>query len=92
MERHRSWFGVRFGFLLYDLTSTFFEGQAVENASAARAFSEDSRSDCLQVCIRPVVTQEDFLRAYEVLLTNRADIVTVEGMIEIMVGKCSQAE
>ncbi|MFA6960119.1 MAG: hypothetical protein WC205_05140 [Opitutaceae bacterium] len=28
MERYRQWFGVRFEFLLYDVTSTYFEGEA----------------------------------------------------------------
>ena len=36
MERYRSWFGVQFEFLLYDVTSTFFEGKAEANEKAAR--------------------------------------------------------
>lgn len=51
MERYRSWFGVQFEFLLYDVTSTFFEGQAEKNEKAARGYSRDSRPDCKQVCI-----------------------------------------
>jgi len=59
MERYRSWFGVRFEFLLYDVTSTFFEGQAMRNKKAARGYSRDKRPDCKQVCIGLVVTPED---------------------------------
>lgn len=51
LERYQSWFGVRFEFLLYDVTSTFFEGQAAANEQAAYGFSRDQRSDCKQVCI-----------------------------------------
>src|SRR5262249_52487210 len=58
MERYRDWFGVRMEFLLYDVTSTFFEGQAQANPQAARGYSRDSRSDCKQVCIGLVCTPE----------------------------------
>ena len=51
MERYRDWFGVAFEFLLYDVTSTFFEGKAEGNEKAARGYSRDQRSDCKQVCI-----------------------------------------
>ena len=51
LEKYESWFGVQFEFLLYDGTSTFFEGQAADNEKAARGYSRDSRSDCQQVCI-----------------------------------------
>jgi hypothetical protein len=49
MERYRQWFGVRFEFLLYDVTSTFFDGQAEDNEQAQRGYSRDQRSDCKQV-------------------------------------------
>jgi hypothetical protein len=35
LERYRDWFGVGFEFLLYDVTSTYFEGLALRNAKAA---------------------------------------------------------
>jgi hypothetical protein len=50
-ERYQSWFGTRLEFLLYDVTSTYFEGQAEHNEQAARGYSRDSRPDCKQVCI-----------------------------------------
>ncbi|MBM3891792.1 MAG: hypothetical protein FJ388_21970 [Verrucomicrobia bacterium] len=58
LERCQSWFGVRFEFLLYDVTSTYFEGLAEKNAKAARGYSRDHRPDCKQVCIGLVVTPE----------------------------------
>jgi transposase len=92
MERYRSWFGVRFEFLLYDVTSTFFEGQALGNEKAARGYSRDSRPDCKQVCIGLVVTPEGLPMAYEVFAGNRADVTTVEDIVEMMEEKYGQAE
>jgi transposase len=92
MERYRSWFGVRFEFLLYDVTSTFFEGQAMRNNKAARGYSRDKRPDCKQVCIGLVVTPEGLPLAYEVFVGNRADVTTVEEIVEAMEKKYGVAE
>jgi len=92
MERYRSWFGVRFEFLLYDVTSTFFEGQALRNQKAARGYSRDNRPDCKQVCIGLVVSPEGLPLAYEVFAGNRADVTTVEDIVEVMESKYGQAE
>ena len=91
-ERYRTWFGVRFEFLLYDVTSTFFEGQALCNRKAARGYSRDQRPDCKQVCIGLVVTPEGLPLAYEVFAGNRADVTTVEEIVEQMESKYGQAE
>ena len=52
-ERYRSLFGSRFEFLLYDVTSTYFEGQAERNPQAQRGYSRDRRSDCKAGVHRP---------------------------------------
>jgi transposase len=36
---------------LYDLTSTYFEGQAQGNPQAKRGYSRDKRPDCKQVVV-----------------------------------------
>ena len=77
-------FGVTYDLLLYDITSTFFEGQAKANAQAKRGYSRDSRPDCVQVCIALVVTPEGLPLAYEVFDGNRADVGTVEEIVEAM--------
>ena len=61
-ERYRSMFGSRFEFLLYDITSTYFEGQCQRNPQAQRGYSRDKRLDCKQVCIGLVVTPEGLCR------------------------------
>jgi transposase len=92
LERYRDWFGVGFEFLLYDVTSTFFEGQALGNAKAARGYSRDSRPDCKQVCIGLVVSPEGLPLAYEVFAGNRADVTTVEEIVRVMEGKYGKAQ
>ena len=83
-ERYASWFGSRFEFLIYDITSTYFEGQCAGNQQAQRGYSRDKRPDCKQVCIGLVVTTEGLPLAYEVFDGNRADVTTVEEMVELM--------
>ena len=92
LGRYQSWFGVRFEFLIYDVTSTFFEGQALGNAKAARGYSRDHRPDCKQVCIGLVVSPEGLPLAYEIFPGNRRDVTTVEEIITAMETKYGQAE
>jgi hypothetical protein len=92
LEKYRSWFGVQFEFLLYDVTSTFFEGQAADNEKAARGYSRDSRPDCKQVCIGLVCTPEGLPLSYEVFAGNRADVTTVEEIVAYMEKKYGVAE
>lgn len=77
-------FGTTFDLLLYDITSTYFEGQAKGNAQAQRGYSRDHRPDCVQVCIALVVTPEGLPLAYEVFDGNRTDVTTVEEIVEAM--------
>lgn len=77
-------FGTTFDILLYDITSTYFEGQGAGNPQAQRGYSRDSRPDCVQVCIALVVTPEGLPLSYEVFDGNRTDVTTVEEMVEMM--------
>jgi len=90
-HRYQSWFGVQFEFLLYDVTSTYFEGQAEGNAKAQRGYSRDQRPDCKQVNLGLVVTPEGLPIGYEVFAGNTADVATVEDMINLMEQKYGQA-
>ena len=92
MERYRQWFGVRFEFLLYDVTSTFFEGQAERNAQAQRGYSRDQRPDCKQVCLGLVCTPEGLPLSFEVFPGNRPDVTTVEQIVTMMETKYGTAE
>lgn len=92
LERYQSWFGVEFEFLLYDVTSTYFEGKAEGNPQAQRGYSRDQRSDCKQVNLGLVVTPEGLPIGYEVFAGNTADVSTVEDMVEMMEKKYGQAK
>src|SRR6267378_1731306 len=75
LEQHlagkwRDLFGASFEVLLYDLTSTYFEGEALEVDKARRGYSRDHRPDCLQILLALVVTPEGFPLSYEVLPGN----------------------
>jgi transposase len=70
--------------LLYDVTSTYFEGQAEANALAQRGYSRDHRPDCKQVCIALVVTFDGFPLGYEVFAGNTHDSTTVRQIVEAM--------
>lgn len=75
-------FQADFDVLLYDLTSTYFEGEMEQNPKALRGYSRDGRPDCLQVVIGLVVTPDGFPLAYEVLNGNTADCTTLRGFLE----------
>ena len=77
-------FALEYDLLLYDVTSTYFEGLAQRNALAQRGSSRDHRPDCKQVCIALVVTREGMPVGYEVFAGNRTDVTTVEEIVEQM--------
>jgi transposase len=77
-------FGTTFDILLYDITSTYFEGQAKGNSQAQLGYSRDKRPDCVQVCIALVVTPEGLPLAYEVFDGNRTDVTTVDEIVAMM--------
>jgi transposase len=77
-------FALDYELLLYDVTSTYFEGQALDNPQAKRGHSRDHRPDCKQVCIALVVTREGMPLGYEVFDGNRVDVTTVEEIVGTM--------
>ena len=83
-ERFGTLFGLEYDLLLYDVTSTYFEGLAADQNLAKRGYSRDHRSDCLQVCIGLVVTRDGFPLGYEVFAGNRNDSTTLREVIERM--------
>jgi hypothetical protein len=75
-------FQADFEVLLYDLTSSYFEGEMEENPKARRGYSRDHRPDCLQVVIALVITPDGFPLAYEVMDGNTADCTTLRGFLD----------
>ena len=67
---------------LYDLTSSYFEGQCLANEQAKRGHSKDHRPDCKQVVVGLVVDREGFPKAHEVFEGNRSEGTTLGEMLE----------
>lgn len=75
-------FHTDFDVLLYDLTSTYFEGEMEDNPKAKLGYSRDGRPDCLQVVIALVMTPDGFPLAYEVMNGNTSDCTTLRGFLD----------
>lgn len=92
--KEKSLFSLKESILLYDLTSTYFEGLCLSNAKAKRGYSRDSRPDCKQVVVGLVLDGEGFPKAHEIFAGNRSDSTTVADMIAVLqkrVGKTQDA-
>jgi transposase len=80
-QRLSTLFELSYELLLYDLTSTYFEGQCAANPMAKRGYSRDSRGDCPQVVIALIVTADGYPMGYEVFDGNRGDSTTVKDIV-----------
>lgn len=78
----RDLFGAKLDVLLYDLTSTYFEGQAEDIPKARHGYSRDHRPDCKQVVLALIVTPEGFPVGYEIMNGNMLDKQTLPQMIQ----------
>jgi transposase len=91
-ERLGDLFDLKYELLLYDVTSTYFEGLCEANPMAQRGYSRDSRPDCLQVCIGLVVTEDGMPLGHEVFDGNTHDSKTLETIVQAMEAKYGQAQ
>jgi transposase len=85
-------FAVSYDLLLYDMTSTYFEGTCPRNAQARRGYSRDHRGDCKQVTIALVVTRDGLPLGYQVFDGNRADVSTVAEVVQRIEALYGQAD
>lgn len=83
-EREKTLFSLDDSLYLYDLTSTYFEGQAAANPQAQRGYSRDQRPDCKQVVVGLVLDRDGFPKAHEVFDGNLPDRESVEAMLEVL--------
>lgn len=90
-QKWRDLFGATFDILLYDLTSTYFEGEAPGVESAKRGYSRDHRPDCLQVVLALVVTPEGFPLTYEVFPGNTLDRASLGAILDSVEQKHGKA-
>jgi len=85
-------FELKYDLLLYDVTSTYFEGEAKANPKAQRGYSRDKRADCKQVCIGLVVSKCGMPIGYEVFAGNRTDVTTLQEIVETMERRYGKAD
>jgi transposase len=83
-EQEKTLFNLDDTVYLYDLTSTYFEGQALLNKQAKRGYSRDKRPDCKQVVVGLVLDRDGFPKAHEVFDGNVQDRKTVDQMLDIL--------
>jgi transposase len=83
-QREKSLFNLDDTYYLYDLTSTYFEGQCEANPKAQRGYSRDQRPDCKQVVVGLVLDRDGFPKAHEVFEGNRQDRASLEDMLGIL--------
>ena len=84
-------FQIEYDLLLYDVTSTYFEGEAEKNPQAQRGYSRDHRPDCKQVNIALVVSRQGLPLGYEIFAGNRHDATTVEEIVQAIEKKYGKA-
>jgi transposase len=84
-------FALDYDLLLYDVTSTYFEGLCEGNPQAQRGYSRDKRSDCKQVCIGLVVSRDGMPIGYEVFAGNRNDVTTWQEIVTTMESRYGRA-
>jgi transposase len=83
-------FDLQYDLLLYDVTSTYFEGLA-DPWIAKRGYSRDHRPDCVQVNIALVVSREGMPLGYEIFSGNTTDVTTVQEIVEGMENRFGKA-
>src|SRR6266436_5325513 len=90
-QRYGELFAATFDVLLYDLTSSYVEGQAENNPMMRRGYSRDHRGDCKQVVIALIVNEDGFPLSYETFDGNRSDVTTLETVIRMVERKYGKA-
>src|SRR6202047_4190905 len=81
-QRWKDLFAAEFDLLLYDLTSTYVEGEAEQNPKARYGYSRDKRPDCTQVVSALVMTPSGLPLAYEVMAGNTSEKTTLRGFLD----------
>ena len=82
VERERCLFNLEEGIILYDLTSTYFEGVMEKNEEAEYGYSKDKRKDCKQIVIGLVMDERGFVKSHTIYKGNKVESETLEEIIE----------
>src|SRR5262249_24809068 len=90
-NQYSALFHADFDVLLYDLTSSYVEGQAEGNPMMQRGYSRDHRPDCKQMILALIVNLDGFPYSYETFDGNRADVTTMEAVLRMVERKYGRA-
>lgn len=88
IEQGRDLFQLDYDLVLYDLTSTYFEGRMANNPKAQRGYSRDHRGDCKQLCLGLAVNRDGFPLGFESLAGNTRDAATLNPLITSLEARC----
>lgn len=81
-EKERNLFRLDRTILLYDLTNSYFEGEAASNELAKRSSnSKEKRSDCPLISVGVVLDADGFLITHRVFAGNIGDCKTLLGAV-----------
>ena len=89
-EKEKTLFNLDDTVYLYDLTSTYFEGQAKGNPQAKRGYSRDKRPDCKQVVVGLVLDRDGFPKAHEIFDGNTQDRSNLDQMLDVLEKRMGQ--
>ena len=81
-EQAQSIFNFQPTITLYDLTNTYFEGDAENNPKAQRGRSKEKRSDCPLVTLGVALDASGFIRHSAIFDGNVSEAITLQGMLE----------
>ena len=91
-QRFEGLFQLDYDLLLYDLTSSYFEGLCEDNDLAQRGYSRDQRGDCQQIILALIVTRDGFPLAHETLVGNTKDVQTVRAIVATVEQRFGQSQ
>ncbi len=91
-EKEKNLFSLDDTIYLYDLTSTYFEGDCLLNVQAKRGYSRDKRFDAKQVLIGLVIDRDGFPKAHEIFSGNRKDCTTLDEMLDTLERRVGKRE
>jgi transposase len=89
IERERCLFNLDITIYLYDLTSTYFEGQCARNEKAKRGYARDHRFDCKQIVVALAVNRDGFPITHEVFAGNTQDRTTLAAMLDLLTARAA---
>lgn len=73
--------------ILYDLTNTYFEGQALSNSKAKFGRSKEKRSDCKLLTLGLVIDSKGFPKASQIFSGNQSEPETLLDMVNTLYKK-----